>query len=185
MKIEGTHTLKGPREKVWKALIDPEIIARCIPGCQKLEPAGGDSYNATLTVGIASIKGNYTGSVKLEDKTPPSHYKMIVSGKSAQGFVKGEGTIDLSEAEGQTIINYAGDVQIGGTLASVGQRMVQSAAKMMASQFFTAIEAEVAALVEAEAKAQPVIPPKHGFFRTLMRYLRGVLERMFGRKDRS
>jgi carbon monoxide dehydrogenase subunit G len=134
-----------------------------MPGCEKIEPsAEPNSYDITLTVGIGAIKGVYAGKIRLEDIQPPSHYKMIVEGKGSPGFVKGEGELDLTEADGTTTISYRGDIQIGGMLASVGQRMIQSSSKMIIGQFFTAIEAEAASAPDSS-------PPKHGFFRNLLR----------------
>lgn len=143
MKLEGSYRLKVPRQRVWDLLTDPEVIARCLPGCDKLEPSSEpNAYGATLSVGVGAINGKYTGKVKLEDMQPPSHYKMIVEGKGSPGFIKGEGELDLSEAEGTATISYRGEIQVGGMLASVGQRLIQWTSKMMISHFFTAIEAE-------------------------------------------
>lgn len=175
MKIEGTHVLKARRDRIWSLLTDPVVLARCIPGCEKLEATGDDVYETVLRVGIASIKGVYSGKVKMEDKQPPAHYKLMVEGKGAQGFVKGVGTIDLEEREGETLVSYKGDVQVGGTIASVGQRMLQGAARMMVAQFFTAMEAEAVAL-----PTEP--PPKHNFFRIALRVISGLLKRLFVRK---
>ena len=159
---------------MYQALTDPEVLKRCIPGCEKLDLAGDNTYSTTLRTGVGSIKGLFTGTVRLENMTPPSHYRIVVEGKGQPGFLKGAGDLDLREQEGKTLITYSGDVQVGGTIASVGQRMIQGAAKMMATQFFTAIEAE--AKVE---QSEP--PPKHGFFRTALRWFSGFLSRAFRR----
>jgi carbon monoxide dehydrogenase subunit G len=158
MKLEGTSELRAARSAVYQALVDPAVLQRCIPGCERLEKTGQSEYGVTLRAGVGSIKGVFTGSVRLEDMRAPSHYRIAVGGKGQPGFVKGSGDLDLEEKDGVTIITYSGDVQIGGTIAGVGQRMVQGAAKMMASQFFTAIEAETKASQEGEP------PPKDGSF---------------------
>ena len=170
MKIEGTHEIHAPRERVFEALVDPVVIKRCIPGCESLEVSGENSYSATLRAGVGSIKGIFKGAVKLEDMRAPSHYRMVVDGKGQPGFVKGSGEINLESHDGVTVISYSGDVQIGGTIAGVGQRMIQGAAKMMVSQFFTAIEAEA----KTERHEDPA---KHGFFRTALRWLSGLLRK--------
>ena len=175
MKIDGTHEIRASRERVYQALIDPAVLQRCIPGCEKLDKTGDNAYSATLRTGVGSIKGVFTGNVKLEDMIPPSHYRMVVDGKGQPGFLKGSGELDLDERDGVTVIMYNGEVQIGGTIAGVGQRMIQGAVKMTASQFFTAIEAE--ARTEAH---EP--PPTHGFFRTALRWFSGLLRRTFRRK---
>jgi carbon monoxide dehydrogenase subunit G len=172
MKIEGTHELHASRERVFQALTDPVVLQRCIPGCEKLEKTGENSYSATLKTGVGSIKGLFTGSVQLEDIQPPSHYRMVVSGKGQPGFLKGSGDLSLEERDGATVVSYSGDVQVGGTIAGVGQRMIQGTAKMMAAQFFTAIE------VEAKTESHEP-PPRHGFFRTALRWFSGWLRRLF------
>jgi carbon monoxide dehydrogenase subunit G len=172
MKIEGTHELRAKRARVFQVLTDPDVLKRCIPGCERLEKTGENAYAATLRAGVGSIKGVFTGNVRLEDLRAPEHYRMVVDGKGQPGFLKGTGDLDLEEHADATVIKYAGDVQIGGTIASVGQRMIQGAAKMMASQFFTAIEAEA----KTEANDPP---PKHGFFRTALRWFSGWLRRTF------
>jgi len=172
MKLEGTHQLIAEREKVYSALVDPAVLQRCIPGCEQLEKTSDNSYSATIRVGVGAIKGVFTGSVRLEDMRPPEHYRIVVEGKGAPGFMKGSGDLDLEPANGGTLIKYTGDVQLGGTIAGVGQRMIQGTAKMMATQFFTALEAEA----KTEA-GEP--PPKHGFFRTALRWFSGWLRKLF------
>lgn len=164
MKLDGSHTIDAPRDQVWNLIIDPEVLKRCVPGCEALETAGDNSYRMTLKAGVGSIKGSFQGTIKLEEMRAPEHYRMMVDGKGSAGFVKGSGALDLSEADGQTKIVYSGDVSVGGTIASVGQRMIQSSAKLMAAQFFTALESEAAAVTKAEETNEPVVPPKHGFF---------------------
>src|SRR6185312_15805796 len=154
MKIEDKQELHAKRERVFQALIDPEVLRRCIPGCERLEKTGENTYSTTLRAGVGAIKGVFTGNVRLEDMRPPSHYRIVIDGKGQPGFLKGAGDLDLEERDGVTVINYKGDAQLGGTIASVGQRMIQGAAKMMATQFFTAIE------VEAKTEAHEP-PPQH------------------------
>jgi uncharacterized protein len=171
MKIEGAHTIKAPRESLYQLMIDPEILRRCVPGCQSLEASGDSSYKMILKAGVGSIKGVFTGSIKLEEMREPEHYKMIVEAKGSPGFLKGEGSIYLVELGQETMINYTGETSVGGTIAGVGQRMVQSTAKMMAGQFFAAIEAEAAAILKAEESGQ-YTPPKQGFIRNTFRQIR-------------
>ena len=172
MKVAGTYTIAAPREQVWRFLIDPERLAHCIPGAGKLEPIGENEYSGEINVGLAAVKGLYNGKVKLEDLQPPRHYRILVDGKGKQGFIKGSGTMDLEEEGGKTLVRYAGDAQIGGPLASVGQRMVDGAAKTMITQFFTAMEAEV--------KAAPGEVVRQGIFLNLWRYLLKRLRELFG-----
>lgn len=171
MKIEGTHELHAIARRVYETLIDPAVLQRCIPGCERLEKTDENVYATTLRAGVGAIKGLFTGNVRLEDMKPPLHFRMMVEGKGQPGFLKGAGDVDLEDGNGVTIVKYAGEVQVGGTIASVGQRMLQGAVKMTATQFFTAIEAE--ARTEAH---EP--PPKHGFFRTALRWLSGLFRRV-------
>jgi uncharacterized protein len=171
MKIEGSHTIKAPRESLYQLMVDPEILRRCVPGCQSLEAVEDGSYRMVLKAGVGSIKGVFTGSIRLEEMREPEHYKMTVDAKGAAGFLKGEGLIDLTEQDEETVVNYTGETTVGGTIAGVGQRMVQSTAKMMAGQFFAAIEAEAVAILEAEGSGQ-YVPPKQGFIRNTIRQIR-------------
>ncbi len=143
MKIDATYEMKAPRERVYAALVEPEVLRRAIPGCESLEKIGEDTYSATLKAGIGSIKGTFKGEVRLEDKRPPEHYRIVVEGKGAVGFAKGSADFDLEDKDGGTLIKYSGEMQTGGTIAAVGQRMIQGAAKSMAAKFFAALEAEV------------------------------------------
>lgn len=174
MKLEGTHQLHASRERVYQSLIDPDVLKRCIPGCEQLEKSGEDIYTATIRAGVGSIKGLFKGNVKLEDMRPPEHYRIVVDGKGAPGFMKGSGDLDLEQQGETTVIKYRGEIQVGGTIASVGQRMIQGTAKLMVSQFFSALEAEA-----KTARGDP--PPRHGFFRTALRWCSGWLRKMIRR----
>jgi carbon monoxide dehydrogenase subunit G len=143
MKIEGTQKLHASRQRVYSALTDPKTLQRCIPGCESLEKTAENAYAATLKAGVGAIKGAFKGEVRLEDMRPPGHYRIVVEGKGGVGFAKGSADFDLEESDGATLIKYAGELQIGGAIAGVGQRMIEAAAKMMASRFFAALEAEV------------------------------------------
>jgi carbon monoxide dehydrogenase subunit G len=143
MKINGTHTLAVPRDKVWAFLMDPACIARIIIGCERLEKVAPDTYQATLKLGIAAVKGTYNGSVQIFDKTPPQRYRMIIEGSGTPGFVKGEAAIDLAEQNGQTVLSYDADTQVGGLIANVGQRMIGGVAKMIINQSLKKLDEEL------------------------------------------
>ncbi|MGH7960870.1 MAG: SRPBCC family protein [Candidatus Binatia bacterium] len=179
MKLSGTQTFQAPRKRVWDFLIDPHRLAKCMPGVEKLDVIGENEYSGQINVGLAAVKGVYNGKVKLDEMQPPTHYKLLLDGKGKQGFIKGTGTLDLEEQHGQTLLKYTGDVQIGGPLASVGQRMIDGAAKMMIGQFFTAMEAEVKAAPGEEVRQGVAI----NLFRSLRRWLQERLGRLFGKKQ--
>jgi uncharacterized protein len=171
VKLDGTQQVAARRERVYQSLINPEVLQRCIPGCEQLEQTGENTFAATIRAGVGSIKGIFKGSVRLEDLREPEHFRMVVDGKGAPGFLKGSGDLDLVAQGESTTVNYSGEVQIGGTIAGVGQRMIQGTVKMMATQFFTALEAEAKTEV-----GEP--PPQHGFFRTALRWFSGWLRRL-------
>lgn len=140
MRLEGTNMLPASVETVWKTINDPEALRRCTPGLKELKEIGPDTYQATLTVGIAAVKGTYAGTLAITDKRAPTHYKISLDGSGGAGFMKGEGTVDL-EAEGDgTALKWVGDLQIGGLIAGVGQRMLGGVGKMLIGQFFKCLE---------------------------------------------
>ncbi|HEY5446156.1 MAG TPA: carbon monoxide dehydrogenase subunit G [Pyrinomonadaceae bacterium] len=175
MKIEGKHVIDAPRDRVYGSLVNPEVLQRTIPGCERLEKTGENTFAATIRAGVGSIKGIFNGTVRLEDLRAPEHFRMVVDGKGAPGFLKGSGDLDLVTEGESTAVNYTGDVQIGGTIASVGQRMIQGTVKMMAAQFFTALGAEAKTEV-----GEP--PPQHGFFRTALRWFSGWIKNLVGKR---
>ena len=136
MKIEGSNDIPAPRERVWAAFLDPSILATAIPGCEKLEPIGPDEYRAVMKIGVGPVKGTFEGKVRLFDQKPPHRYRMAVDGTGGPGFVRGEAAMELAEADGGTRVNYSADVQVGGLIASVGQRMLGGVSRMMLDQFF-------------------------------------------------
>ena len=175
MKLDGTHQLHAPRARVYALLTNPEVLQRCIPGCERLDQTAPNTFSTTMKAGVGSIKGVFNGTVLLEDLRPPEHFRLVVDAKGTVGFAKGTGDLDLEDQGETTLVRYSGDIQLGGTIAGVGQRMIQASAKMMATQFFLSLEAEAKA-VEGEP------PPQHGFFRTALRWFSGILRRLFGGK---
>ena len=145
MELTGEHTFKAPRERVWQFLLDPEVLGQCLPGAEKLEQIGPDEYNATMRIGIAMIKGTFTGKVKISDKVEPSSYTMYVEGSGPQGQVSGTGRLELHDEGETTRVTYRGDANVRGTIARVGARMIQPAARTIVGQFFGCLEKKAAA----------------------------------------
>ena len=145
MELTGEHTFSAPREQVWQFMLDPEVLRQCLPGCERLDQTGPDEYTATMKIGVAMIRGTFEGRVKISDKLEPERYRMLVEGKGPQGQVSGEGTLELIEEGGTTRVRYAGDATVRGTLARVGSRVLQPAAKMIVGQFFQCLERRAAA----------------------------------------
>ena len=140
MDIAGSYTFNAPPDRVWHLLIDPAVIASCIPGCQSLEPDGEDRFRAKLTVALAAITGTYDGTVVIADKVPHSSYKLIVEGAGKPGSIKGTATISLRAERETTVVDVAGTVQAAGPVARVGQRLIGSVGKMMQDRFFGCLQ---------------------------------------------
>lgn len=156
MKIEGNHKIPAPRNVVWRGLLDPAVLARAVPGCEKLEAQPDGSYRAEMSVGIAAVKGKYHGRIEILDPVPPERYRMKVEGQGTGGFVKGEGVLTLAEQGGETVVSYSGEAQVGGIIANVGQRLLQGAARQIVSRFFEAFAREIAAHAPTAAPGPPV-----------------------------
>ena len=140
MKMEGTYQVSAPRQLVYEQLLNPEKLARALPGCEKLEPNSDGSCHAEMKVGIAAIKGSYQGRVEILDQVPHEGFRIKVDGQGKGGFLKGEGTLALADADSGagTTIHYSGEAQVGGLFAAIGQRMIQAATKQILQQFFQA-----------------------------------------------
>ena len=133
MKLEGDYSFEAGIQEVWDALFDPAVLAAVMPGCEKLELVDG-SYLGEIKVKVGPIQGKFSGKVDLSDMVEPKSYKMIVDGRGAQGFVKATATIELSSDGTGTKIHYDSDAQVGGKIASVGQRLVETSAKAIVKQ---------------------------------------------------
>ena len=143
MEITGSYTFNASTERVWDLLMDPAVIASCIPGCQRFEPDGDDRYKVRLTVGLAAITGTYDGSVAIVDKISKVSYTLVAEGQGRPGFVKGSSAIAL-RAEGQTtIVDVTATVQTGGPIARLGQRLMGSVSKMMLDRFFACLQGKI------------------------------------------
>jgi carbon monoxide dehydrogenase subunit G len=141
MDIAGSYTFDAPPDKVWALLMDPAVIASCIPGCDTFEPTGERSYRARLTVALAAITGTYDGIVTLTDLLPPTSYRLLAEGKGRPGFVKGSAAVSLRSDGAATIVDVAGTVQTGGPIARLGQRLIGGVSKMMMDRFFASMVA--------------------------------------------
>jgi uncharacterized protein len=141
MKVSGTAVLRAPRAEVWKALNDPAVLVRTIPGCSRLEEAGPDQYRMTVSAGVGSIKGTYAGDVRLHSQEEPGSFVMTASGAGAPGTVSADVRVTLSDSgDGGTRLDYDADAIVGGMIGGVGQRMLAGVAKKTAGEFFAAVE---------------------------------------------
>jgi carbon monoxide dehydrogenase subunit G len=136
VKISGTYTLPVLPERAYQVLQDPAELARAMPGCEGLEKIGPDEYKMKMTLVLAALAGQFEGKVRIADQVPPTSFRLIVEGSGRIGFLKGEGLLKLSPQDGNTEVSYEGDAQVGGTMAAVGQRLIDGTSKMMIKKFF-------------------------------------------------
>lgn len=138
MKISGSYVLPVAPERAYQLLQDPAELARAMPGCESLEKIGPDEYRMKMKLILAALSGQFEGKVRITDQIPPTSFRLVVEGTGKIGFLKGEGLLKLSAQDGgkSTEISYDGDAQIGGTLAVVGQRLIDGTSKMMIKRFF-------------------------------------------------
>jgi carbon monoxide dehydrogenase subunit G len=159
MKIQGEHTFDAPRETVWRALLDPEVLARTLPGCERLERTGENEFRGALNVQIGPVKGQFQGTLQLSDIRPLEGYHMKLDGSGPAGFMNGQGDLRLADAPGGTALSYDLDAQVGGRIAGLGQRLVESSAKSITRQGLEGLGRELAAMKPAEPAAAPTPPP--------------------------
>jgi uncharacterized protein len=176
VKIEvKSHALAHPRERIWRLLLDPTVLARLLPGVEKFEATGPDQYAVVVKMGVGAVRGTYTGKVALTDQRPPESYRLVGEAKGTPGWAKGSATLTLVAEGAGTRIVASGDAQIGGAIASVGQRMMEGVAKSMANEFFQSVERELAGEAVAKVSAS-------GFgFRVLLDLICRFFARLLGR----
>jgi len=144
MHLDGTHTFSAPRERVWRVMLDPEALASCLPGGQELQPLGDNRYDVVLNVKVGPVAGTFKSRIELSDIQPPDRYRLSVEGSGGPGALKGSGVLEMSDAPEGTLVSYSGDVQVTGTVARVGQRLLPGVAKMMIGKFFECMDDRVA-----------------------------------------
>ena len=143
MELTGSYTFNAPAQRVWDLLMDPAVIASCLPGCEGFEPTGEDRYRARLAVALAAMTGSYDGTIVIADKVPPLSYRLLADGQGRPGFVKGDSTVSLRADGANTVVDVKGSVQTGGPIARLGQRLVGGVAKMMMDRFFGCLQGKL------------------------------------------
>lgn len=153
MTLNGTFTFSGPRQDVWELLQDPVVLARALPGTERLVLAGPDRYEGVMKVTIGPITAaKFDVTVTLADKTPPERMGMQIDGRGSVGYTRGSAVIELQEqGQGTTLMQYASEIQVGGRIAAVGQRLLDSVARMMARQALEALEHELEARIASKS----------------------------------
>lgn len=162
MDIAGQYRIAAPREVVWAALNDPDVLRRSIPGCQELDRKSDTEFTAKVKLKIGPMNANFTGAVTLQDLDPPKGYTIAGQGQGgAAGFAKGSARVNLTEDGDHTVLDYTAKAEVGGKLASLGSRLMQATSKKLADEFFgkfaaeVGVEEEPAATGEAPAAAKP------------------------------
>jgi uncharacterized protein len=143
MNVTGSYTFPAPVPIVWDLLMDVETLASCIPGCERLEPLGGDRYRAKVTVSLAAISGSFDGTVALSEMQPPASYRLAVQATGRTGFVNGTAAIALAADGDRTLVTVQADMHVGGPVARVGQRLLGTVSKMMMDRFFGCLVGKV------------------------------------------
>ncbi len=162
MKIEGEHTFNAPRDVVWKTVQDPDVLANVLPGCEDFHEVGENKFEGLLKIKVGPVQGKFKGNVELSDLVEPSSYKLRVRGKGPPGFVDGEGKLELEDAGASTVLHYQVDAKVGGRIASVGQRLLDSSSKVITRQALEGLEQHVNAQVASDEGDEPpaeIAPP--------------------------
>lgn len=134
MKLSGEYSYDVPRDQVWEALLDPEVLSRTLPGCEDLQRIGENEYAGKLKMKVGPVQGVFEGKVKLSDLDPPNGYHLRIDGRGAPGFMNGDGRLTLEDQGNSTLLRYEIEAQVGGRIASVGQRLLDSSAKVITKQ---------------------------------------------------
>jgi carbon monoxide dehydrogenase subunit G len=154
MEIKGAYKIAATREQVWAALNDPDILKKCLPGCEKLEREGANTFSATIKVKVGPVSARFSGAVTLQDLDPPNGYRLVGEGKGGvAGFAKGGAKVTLSDDGGATVLAYDADAKVGGKLAQIGSRLVLGTARKLTDDFFKKFAETVAPGTAAEKVA--------------------------------
>lgn len=162
MKFTGENVLAAPVEQAWDALLDPAVLVRTIPGCEKLEATGENAYAMTVTAGVASIKGTYAGSCELRDLVEHESLVMKLDGAGAPGTIGATVNVRFTPEGSSTRISYDADAVVGGMIGGVGQRMLTSVSRRMAGEFFGNVDGVLAGTAPAPVAVAGVPAPTGG-----------------------
>lgn len=155
MEMSGEYRIPAPRQVVWDSLNDPEVLKRCLSGCERLDKLSDTAFDAVVTARVGPVKATFTSTIKLSDVDPPNAYVISGEGKGgAAGFAKGSARVWLSDDDGVTVLGYTVDVRLGGKLGRMGARVIDPVARRMADDFF----GKFAETVGRRAEAEPAVP---------------------------
>lgn len=156
MKLEGRHTIQASTQTVWDMLMDPEVLAKITPGVSKLEKTGEDEYDAIANMKIGPVSGNFKGALQIVEKDPPNNFTLKTQQKSKIGNAKADVVIALQNIDNKTTeVSFEGKVQLSGTIARTGQRVISGVANSLSKQFFEALDEEIQAQAPAAVEETP------------------------------
>ena len=168
MEMTGSITIAADRETVWAALLDPQILKQCVPGCQEMDGTADEGFTATVVQKVGPVKATFKGAVALEDRVPPQSLRLSGEGKGgAAGFAKGAASVTLTETPDGTQLDYNVEAKVGGKLAQLGSRIIDGFARKMADQFFERFQEAVEGPQETETEVSEDAPKK-GWFKSLV-----------------
>lgn len=144
MKLTGEHRFQIAREQVWEALLDADVLSGCLPGFERLEKVGENDFEGALNIRVGPVQGKFQGRLSLSDLDPPAGYSLHMKGQGPAGFVNGLGVLRLEDHGGETLLHYEMDTQVGGKIAGVGQRLLESSARALSAQALS----ELGSLIE-------------------------------------
>ncbi len=161
MDMTNSVTIGAPQSRVWEALNDPEVLKRCIAGCESIEKTGDNAYKVAMTVAIGPVKAKFKGDLALDEIDAPNAYTIRFSGQGGvAGFGKGSARVTLAPEGAATRLDYKVDAQVGGKIAQVGSRLIDGASKKMADDFFNAFRREIEPAATPETQTQPESEPE-------------------------
>ncbi len=182
MKIEGQHTFNAPRDVVWKTVLDPDVLANVLPGCEDFHQADENRFEGLLKIKVGPVQGKFKGSVELSDLEPPSSYNLRLRGKGPSGFVDGQGQLRLEDAGASTVLHYQIDAKVGGRIASVGQRLLDSSSKVITRQALEGLEQHTIAAAADSGGPVVVEAPSQAEFAS--GFAKGMLDELVPRERR-
>jgi len=158
LKVAGSYTLPVVPQRAYELLQDPEILAKCMPGTERLDRTGPDEYEMKMKMVISAVQGLFAGKIRIADQKPPEQFRLIVEGSGKVGFMKGEGMLTLVPANSGTEVHYEGEVHVGGVIAGVGQRLLDTTAKIVIRKFFEKLVENSGQVQQAVAAPSPPPP---------------------------
>jgi carbon monoxide dehydrogenase subunit G len=160
IQVTGDYEFAAPQELVWEMMLDPEVLAKTIPGCEKLEQVDENTYTGRLNIRVGPVQGIFQGKVEMSDRRPPTGLHMVVNGSGPAGVVRGEGDMTLqsltppnAQSPSATRLHYDGQVQVSGRIATVGQRVMDSSTRSIVKQSLQSLESQIQARLAPEPAA--------------------------------